>query len=139
MYSLWNATGVIETFHSNIPSYAMNIFVTSKDKTETYFTRQIPNIDGGLAYNIATIPPLPIDQNGQIEAILSFQDLTNYNLYPTPPSLELTLYNASWSTMVPIRFDSSISIQNLRYRTASLPLPLYGPTSVFLDRLKMGI
>jgi hypothetical protein len=122
--------------NTTLLKYSINIIVTNADKSAIFYSKALPSISSD-AYIIDTIS-LSSLQNRTSHALLTIQDLTNYQgpVRP-PPHLQLIIQN-HLGTQNLIQFSSQVGM-NVLLRTATIALPATSPTLVIMDRLQMGL
>jgi hypothetical protein len=118
-------------------NYSINIIVTNIDKSAIYYSKAMPSIASDKAYILDKIN-LPNFNNRNSQALLTIQDLTNYQgpVRP-PPYLQLIIQNHK-GEQNSIKFESLVGM-NVLLRTATIQLPATSPTLVIIDRLQMGL
>ena len=117
--------------------YSVNILVTNPSQTTKYYEKVIPNIQSSTAFVIDSV----FINNLQIQnspALLQITDVTDYSsAIKSPPFLQVLVTNSRNQT-VSVQFPKTQGM-NILMRTATLALPTTGPTTIMVDRYKMGI
>lgn len=118
-------------------TYSINVLVTDPKQTTIYYSRIISNIPSSSAYILDNI----VISNLQIQnspGRLTITDMTSYdNHIVKPPFLQIQVTN-SHNVTLPMMFPNTPGL-NILMRTASLDLMEVGPTSIAMDRYKMGL